>query len=248
MTMKTGHQDKRWRVWQKRFVQLALVLSLAGVISLAWSLTSGEEEGFVLSKPSTASSIEPVDHATSTNQHPNDSPSATGPTSEQIHETVPTRTPRPSDAEEIPVYLVGAVNKPGVYIIRRGTYLYELIELAGGLTADAAHDSVNLAMQIKENQMIRIPDASELDQAGGPGIGMVGGSANAGGSASGRININQASQAELESLPGIGPATAAAILADRDKNGPFHEIEDIMRVPGIKESRFVLMEALITVG
>jgi len=153
-------------------------------------------------------------------------------------------TPRPSDHEEIPVYLVGAVQRPGVYIIRKGTYLYELVEKAGGLTSEAASETINLAMRISENQLIRIPTQVEAEQD--DSLTPIQGAVSS--APAGAININRATQADLEKLPGVGPATAAAIIADRNKNGPFRKPEDLMRVPGIKESRFVLMEALITVG
>ncbi len=141
----------------------------------------------------------------------------------------------------IPVYLVGAVHHPGIYQIKPGTYLYELIEMAGGLTEDAAADHINLAAAITMNQLIRLPTQEEeasgynfqlRESTGGQGL----------------VDLNRADLTELASLPGIGPATAQAILAFREENGSFACIEDIMLVPGIKEARFNALKDLVMVS
>lgn len=154
--------------------------------------------------------------------------------------TEPLSRPKETIQEKIPVYLVGAVKNPGIYHIVPGTYLYELVELAGGLTEDAATEQINLAAAITTNQLIRLPTSSEIE-AGYSVIGEIRASQTT------LVDINQADQALLETLPGIGPATARAILAYREENGPFSCIEDLMKVPGIKEARFSALKDLIVV-
>jgi len=141
----------------------------------------------------------------------------------------------------IPVYLVGAICKPGIYQIRRGAYLYELIEQAGGMTDEAAVESVNLARSIDSNQLVRIPTRDEV------AAGYQEPQWEPGQETNRLVDIGRADQRQLETLPGIGPATARAIITFREKNGPFQTIDDLMRVPGIKEARFEMLKDLICV-
>lgn len=265
MPVESSRRAHHLRIWQRRIVQWILLFSIAAAVSLVWSLIQPQEtvvwtgtDGSASAATSPGSTINgkasastsPGSTVDPSSSHPAsghasdraDGKSNATPDGKSTDSTV--TTPRPSDSEEFPVYLVGAVQRPGVYIIRKGTYLYELVERAGGLTQEAASETINLAMRISENQMIRIPTRVEAEQ--NDSLTPVLGSGTA--APAGAININRATQADLEKLPGVGPATAAAIIADRNKNGPFRKPEDLMRVPGIKESRFVLMEALITVG
>ncbi len=145
-------------------------------------------------------------------------------------------------ADRIPVYLVGEVARPGIYQVARGTYLYELVETAGGLTPRAAADQTNLVYKIEESQLLRIPSVEEAAAPDFSGSAALSPS----GSAVPFININSAGESELDELPGIGPSTARAIIAFRENNGPFAAIEEIMNVPGIKQSRFEAIRAVIT--
>ncbi len=149
--------------------------------------------------------------------------------------------PTESSDNSIPIYLVGAVKHPGIYRVEPGCYLYELIEQAGGLEDTAAADQINLAMRLEQNGLIRIPTIEEAKQ--NPDSTDLSGN----GGENGLTDLNRADQAELEQLPGIGPVTAKAILDYRNENGPFQCIEDLMKVPGIKESRFNAIRDLIRV-
>lgn len=223
------------RRWLHYVLQAFLLLSVAGAISIIWSLVEPEDKQIW---PTVSESSVPAKESSNGNPIPTETVrserAATGTTAGKNSKT--------ASEDDIPVYLVGAVLNPGVYIVQKGIYLYELVELAGGLTPEAAASSINLAMRITENQMVKIPTQAESDNSFDPGVVV------SGFTSSDAININTATQAMLEELPGVGPATAAAIIADRNKNGPFRQPEDLMRVPGIKESRYVLLEALITVG
>jgi competence protein ComEA len=149
--------------------------------------------------------------------------------------------PAVSLADPIPIYLIGAVKNPGIYSIERGTYLYQLVEQAGGLSEEAAADSINLAMRLDENQLVRIPTRAEVAQ---DPVKALLGEAEA---SNPLIDLNKADEALLEGLPGIGPSTAKAIVEYRKKNGSFACIEDLMKVPGIKESRFNALKDLVIV-
>jgi comEA protein len=142
----------------------------------------------------------------------------------------------------IPVYLVGAVSQPGIYQVVRGSYLYELIDQAGGLSEDAAATEINLAQKITDNVHIRIPTTAEYTEH--PGFTWT---ADAAASASKSVNLNTASIDELDALPGIGPATAKAIVDFRERNGPYTAKEDLMRVAGIKQSRYDAIADLIDI-
>lgn len=142
----------------------------------------------------------------------------------------------------IPMYIVGAVARPGIYHIARGSYLYQLVETAGGLEPSAAAEEINLVMQLDSSRLIRIPTREEL--AADPAAAWL--SDRPGESP--MIDINHADAELLANLPGIGPATARAIIDYRTENGPFRCIEDIMKVSGIKESRFAKIKDMIRVG
>jgi len=169
-------------------------------------------------------------------------------------------------SDEIPVYLCGAVRSPGIYRTGRGAYLYEVIDMAGGLLPEAAAEYINLVFELTDAVSIYIPTVEEMQSyLDGQQIsnsdylrnGLLTGiwgtdpavTADTGetGAASALVNINTADQATLETLPGIGAATAKAIISYREKVGGFNSIEDIMNVAGIKEGRFEAIRDLIVV-
>lgn len=127
--------------------------------------------------------------------------------------------------------LKGAIRLPNVYTVKEGTILYELINLAGGFDINADTSSVNLALVLKENQMIQIP-YKKLDHEV---------------SSSSLININTATKEELCTLPGIGSAKATNIINYRTNNGYFITIEDLKKVSGIGEELFNKVKEYICV-
>ena len=142
----------------------------------------------------------------------------------------------------IPIYLVGAINQPGIYQVERGSYLYQLVQTAGGLTAEAAQEQINLALRLDDNQLIRLPTRAEVTADPAAGLLVTGTD-----SGNPLLDINQAGADEFDKLPGIGPATARAIVEYRNSKGHFQQIEDLMKVPGIKSSRFNALKDLICV-
>lgn len=140
------------------------------------------------------------------------------------------------------VDIKGAVKIPGVYVASSGERVIDLVERAGGLTADAAEELVNFAMYVEDEMVIYIPERGEDGEVQLDAVPIVGGS-----DAGGKININKASQAELETLSGIGPAKATAIIEYREKSGPFQKLEDLMSVNGIGEKTFEKLVDQITI-
>ena len=142
---------------------------------------------------------------------------------------------------EVYVHVDGAVEHPGVYVLRGvSPRVGEAVELAGGLTEDADTTTVNLAAPLSDGQKVYVPAAGEEAVPASAGA-----SANVDGPAV--ININTATAEELEELPGVGTATAAAIIEEREAGGPFTAPEDIMRVSGIGEKKYERMRAYIGV-
>ena len=148
----------------------------------------------------------------------------------------------------ITVHVAGAVKNPGVYRLKYGSRINDGLVAAGGATSAANLDVINLATVLNEGEQIYVPKRGEKPhvitnrpQVGGAGgvagAGGAGGVAGAGGAANSAvpqlININLASVVELEQLPGVGPATAKAIVAYREKNGAFLKVEDLLKVRGI---------------
>lgn len=151
---------------------------------------------------------------------------------------------------EICVYICGAVCAPGVYELEADSRVFQLVELAGGLTEDADEKSINLAEVVTDGQMIWIPTLEESSSGQtASGIYSSPGSQSGSGSAleTGKININTASAEELTALNGIGEMKAEAIVSYREAHGSFKQIDDIMQVDGIGQGTFDKIRDNITV-
>ena len=144
------------------------------------------------------------------------------------------------------VYVCGEVAEPGVYVLEPGDRIYEAVEMAGGMTADAGTCAVNLAESVYDGLMVYIPDSEEAagmtgsmtsaDSSVRNGEGTSGGTAAS--PEDGRLNLNTASLAELMTLSGIGQTKAQAVVNYRDAHGGFSSVEEIMNVDGIKEGLY----------
>ena len=140
-------------------------------------------------------------------------------------------------------YVSGAVLNPGVYTLENGALLIDLVEAAGGLLADAEPSVINLAQEIIDQAHYHVPylgDDASVQNAGKAEAfydGRFSDSESGGG-----INLNTASQEELQTLTGIGPSLAERIVEWRDAYGPFQSNEELMLVPGIKEAKFQALE------
>jgi competence protein ComEA len=156
-------------------------------------------------------------------------------------------------AGELVVHVAGAVARPGVVRVRAGARVVDAIDAAGGGLPDAALDRLNLAATLVDGQRVAVSRVGEpappVDSgaAGGAGAGVVTGGTGEAGAASGPLDLNAATQAQLEELPGIGPALAGAILRYRDEHGGFRSVGELREVRGIGEARFADLEGLVTV-
>jgi competence protein ComEA len=157
--------------------------------------------------------------------------------------TPPAATPT---AARILVHVAGAVREPGVYALLPDDRVLDAVEAAGGLTEDADVDQVNLADHLQDAMRLHIPAQGETALTAPTPIPAVRSSGVIGVQAGGLVNINSASQAELETLPHIGEALAGRIIAYRQANGPFARSEDIMKVAGIGDKTFADLRDLIT--
>jgi competence protein ComEA len=143
----------------------------------------------------------------------------------------------PSTGVVIYVHILGQVNDPGLYALHDGDRAVDVVAAAGGLTATADPASLNLARFLSDGEQIVVPAVGEAP----PASTAIGGTA-----IPGKVNINTADEPTLETLPRVGPAMAARILAWRAANGRFTAIEDLMSVSGIGEKTFEGLKDLVT--
>ena len=154
-----------------------------------------------------------------------------------------------AEKEPVFVHVSGEVNNPGLVELEAGSRVADAVNAAGGFTQEAEMSSVNLARILSDGEQVvimRHVDQAELQATAGQASGQVA-VGPSGGSVSGLVNINTASESELVSLPGVGQATASKIIADRQANGAFKTIEDLKRVSGIGDKKFESLSALICV-
>ena len=152
-----------------------------------------------------------------------------------------TLRPVPTD-KPIVVHITGAVPRPGVYALPQGARIQDGISAAGGFLAEADKTSINLAQLLEDGEKLDVP----FIEGGSPVITTPVPEVVT--STTELININTASAAELDSLPGIGPTTAQKIIDYRTQNGPFLNAEDIVNVSGIGPGTYERIKNLITVG
>jgi competence protein ComEA len=157
----------------------------------------------------------------------------------------------PGPAPEATVHVTGAVANPGLVVLAEGGRVGDAVAAAGGLVAGAQDERINLARPVVDGEHVHVPREGEepvpVEVAPGGDASTDGGS---GGVApgDGRVDINRAGAAELETLPGIGPARAEAIIAHREQHGPFAAPGDLRAVSGIGEVIFQRLAELVTVG
>jgi competence protein ComEA len=153
------------------------------------------------------------------------------------------------------VDVVGAVHNPGVVTLPGGSRVVDAITAVGGAAAGADLTRLNLAAVLGDGARVAVPLFGQPPPAVDPSAvsgGSTAGTANSGsqtgeGEEIGPVNVNVASAEQLETLPGVGPATAAAIVKDRESNGPFSSIDDLDRVPGIGPAKLEQLRDHVTV-
>lgn len=183
------------------------------------------------------------------------------------NENIKNKETNKTDKNKIVIYIIGEVKQEGVYELDENSRISDAIEKAGGTKANADLSQINLAYKIEDGMRIYIPKKGELVQdkekiedktqevVTGKSTDITNTtSVNTNLSTNKKskkdiekINLNKATQTELETLPGIGPSTAEKIIAYRKENGNFKNIEDIMNVNGIGESKYNKIKDLISV-
>lgn len=147
----------------------------------------------------------------------------------------PTRVPK------LVVHVVGAVHRPGLYRLREGTRVADAVARAGGATAKAELALLNLAAPLGDGQQVVVPARVPSPAGAAPSAP----TAAAGAAPTGPIQLSTATAEQLDSLPGVGPATAEKIITYRDAHGPFRSVDDLDAVPGIGPARLEQLRELV---
>jgi competence protein ComEA len=158
--------------------------------------------------------------------------------------------PPPAAApESVVVYVTGEVAAPGLYSLTAGSRAGDAVAAAGGLTAAAATQSINLAEPLVDGSHIHIlnQDDPQAGSLSAPATATATAPATGQAASLGLVNINSADLAQLQTLDGIGPATAQKIIDYRQSNGPFKAKEDLKNVAGIGDKKYAAIALAITV-
>tara|TARA_R110002124_G_scaffold75917_3_gene203530 strand:+ start:1890 stop:2480 length:591 start_codon:yes stop_codon:yes gene_type:complete len=131
------------------------------------------------------------------------------------------------------VHVTGAVMRPGLFELAEGSRVIDAIAAAGGFTDEANRDQLNLARLLTDGEQFAVPAAGD--------------DVDAAAASDGRVNLNTADAAALDTLPRIGPAMAARILAWREANGRFASVDDLRNIAGIGDATFEGLRDLVTV-
>lgn len=162
-------------------------------------------------------------------------------------------SPSPVESTEIVVHVAGAVKKPGIVRIPRGSRVDDAVRAAGGFSSQADPDSVNLAQPLEDGVQVYVPRKGEAVQVEGRVGSLSAGRASERATTgrqelpSGKINVNTATAEQLESLPGVGPATARAIIEYRKQNGSFSSVDELLDVRGIGPKKLEQIRPYVTV-
>ena len=152
----------------------------------------------------------------------------------------PTPTPAPTATPgPVRVYVNGAVARPDIYELPPDGLVREALAAAGGVTAEGEAAGVNLAQPLYDGLQVYVPLKGEEVEIR---------PAAAGGDVPQIVDLNRATPAQLETLPGIGPSMAARIVAYRAEHGPFESVEGLLDVSGIGPAKFEGLKGLVVVG
>lgn len=160
-----------------------------------------------------------------------------------------------SEENIIFIHIIGEIQNEGLITLKEGARIVDAIEKAGGVTESADLSRLNLAFVLSDGQKVRIPSIHDSDEnmayvtdGSGNNVIIDNGNGTSGISMNNsKVNINTASQTELETLDGIGPSLAARIIEYRNKNGKFKSVEDLLNVSGIGEAKLDGMKGRVVV-
>ncbi|MEE6286798.1 ComEA family DNA-binding protein [Georgenia sp. MJ173] len=240
----------RWRVSVRAAVAAVIVLgALTGVVVVR-SLVQVDPPTVPLPVAATPV-LEPAAGAPSDAAAPPDAagpadvPAGTAGESGQQPATAPDDPP----ATEVVVHVAGAVAEPGIVTVASGARVADVVERAGGPTADAELGGINLARVVTDGEQVFVPEVGQGvpgAEAGAP-AGTPDASGATGSDGAAAVDLNQADQAALETLPGVGPAIAQRILDWRATNGRFHSVDELDEVPGIGPATMERLRPRVTV-
>lgn len=169
---------------------------------------------------------------------------------EEEEEKVVAKTKGEEESEQVTVDIKGAVKNPGVYELRAGARVHEAIQKAGGLTADAEAKSINQAQKLTDEAVIYVAkigeEGADVTQTGQHQAG-ASDSAGASGGKSDKVNLNTATEAELQTISGIGQKRASDIIAYRESSGRFKSVDDLKKVSGIGDKTLEKLKEYVTV-
>lgn len=173
---------------------------------------------------------------------------ATLPQAGSASESPPTESPTSSEpaAEDIVVHVSGAVARPGLVRLPATARAAQALEAAGGTTPEADLDRLNLAARIADGERLHVPRRGEVvheELRAGPDSG----GAGAAGARAPPVHLNTATVEQLDALPGIGPATAQAIVDHRARHGPFRSVAQLLQVKGIGEAKLAVLRSKVRV-
>jgi competence protein ComEA len=222
------------------------VVAAAGVLAVAGA-------GWWLLRPGAP----PIESALPAAEASTPAPGTAGPSAGGSDAAATTST----TAADLVVQAAGAVARPGVYELPPGARVDDLVKASGGLTGQADVDRVNLAAPVADGERVWVPAKGQeqvpdvVAGAGGGSASPVAGNGSAaadgpsGGSAlpATPVDLNTATAEELDVLPGVGPATATAILAYRDEHGRFGSVDELLEVRGIGEAKLEELRSLVRV-
>lgn len=217
----------RWRTGVGAAVVLVLAALVVTVVVSALSTAGGAGTTTITSPPSTGASSEPG------------APGGAGASAGDAGNA----------GGALFVHVHGAVVSPGLYELAAGARVVDVVAAAGGFADGADQAGVNLARPLVDGEQLRVPAVGEAVEEPaadvGGGASSPDGAAGAGGG--GAVDLNLADDAALQTLPGVGPATAAAILDWREQNGAFRSVDDLLGVPGIGEKTLEKLRPQVTV-
>jgi competence protein ComEA len=224
----------QWTTREKKMILyiVGLVVVMVSILFSAWvSKQETVESGFDLQ-----SSPEKTEPEESITNNEND---------KQLSATITDNVKNEKAPKEIVVDVKGAIKYPNVYTMKEGERVVDAIRKAGDVMETGTLEYMNLAQKLEDGMVIYIPTEDEVDDEQNISSFVSTPTVSASSTSSGKININSASVAELESLPGVGPSRAKAIVTYREENGDFTSIDEIMNISGIGPKTYENLKELI---
>lgn len=247
----------RIEMWRPTRPQAAIVLFsalLLVALSIGWSYGTRTDDGPVEDRIPQANTIDRIADAHSKDDDgevsQDGAPVVDGPGEPASTSAALTDEPvePPVDEVFLVIHVTGEVTRPGLVSVDPGGRVHDAVVAAGGATTGADLHRLNLAAPVEDGMQIRVPAVGD-EETGPLVVTPVSSSGEASGqqvTSPGPVNLNTATAELLDTLPGVGPTTASAILTWREQNGGFHSLEDLLAVPGIGRAKLAAIQDLVT--